>query len=78
MNTNTQNRYDFYINAAAELATTCKIGQVRKALTSVLDFTPAEVKAMSDDEVRETAKANRTGLLHRARAVKSSAKRAAA
>lgn len=75
MNASTQARYDYYVNEAAKVDPAKTVAQLRKALLT-FDYTAAELK--TDEQVRQAAKEARTALLHRARAVKSSAKRKAA
>lgn len=75
MNASTQSRYDYYVTEAAKVDPAKTVAQKRKALIS-FGYSPAEVK--TDEQVVTEAKATRTALLHRARAVKSSAKRSKA
>lgn len=75
MNASTKARYDYYVNEAARIDPKSKsVAQLRKALLT-MEYTAAELR--SDDDVIAAAKDSRTALLHRARAVKSAAKRAA-
>lgn len=72
MNASTQSRIDYYVTEAAKVDPSKTVAQKRKALIA-FGYSPAEVK--DDETVIAEAKATRTALLHRARAVKSSAKR---
>lgn len=75
MNSATQARYDYYVNEAAKIDTKSKtIRQLRSALLK-MEYTANEL--VTDEQVLTAARDSRTALLHRARAVKSSAKRAA-
>jgi hypothetical protein len=63
----------YYVDEAEKVnAKTKTVAQLRKALRSML-YTASELS--TDEKVIATAKDVRTALLHRARAVKSSAKR---
>lgn len=73
MNASTKARHDYYINEAARIDSKTKtIAQLRKAL---LTMEYSAVELVTDEQVIACAKDSRTALLHRARAVKSAAKR---
>lgn len=70
MNASQKQSYNFYVTTAKALDASKSVAQLRKVLATL----DVEGSLKSETDVREVAASTRTAMLHRARAVKATAK----